>query len=393
MPHAGTAAIALTDKFVFRARALFYARLTLDGLGLLVLMVPPWTRMLGIHLPEALYFYLLLLGGHITAFVWVGRKGDKVAVFVSLCVDLLALIYLVALTGGLGSPVMQGQVVYTVFFATLYPSPLAILPPLLTLPVVAKLQQVLGMEVATSDILLLLWTMAITSMVVLVVVYLDRRQEAYLAEVVRLQRQRRLSELASERARIARDMHDGLGAMISSVVIQAEYIDTQLTEEHPLRSEVSELRQTAQEGMEELRRVVSMMREDFDLVATLEDYVTSWAQRQHLSASVDVKGLERKLNPDANLCTFRVLQEALSNVARHSGAKEVGVELSFEPDRFQLAVTDDGKGFDSSEKQKGHFGLENMALRAAQCNGKTWVDASPSKGTKVMLSLPLEAQE
>lgn len=378
------------DRFTSRARAVFYARIVFDALALGVLLYPEWGRPLGVLLPEGLYVYLFLLGGHIASYLMLGHRGDRIVVFVSLCMDLLVLLYLATHTGGLGSPVMQGQLVYTVFFAVLYPSPLAILPPLLTLPALVKVQQLLGAQVTSRDLLLLLWCTFVNSVIVSFVVYLDRRRRIHLQEVYRLQEQSRQAVLEEERARIAREMHDGLGALISSVVIQAEYLKTQFPEGGALVDEITELHEAGRESMEELRRTVSMMREDFDPVALLEEYAHTWSHRHHMYLEWKVEGMERSLTPDKALCFHRILQESLNNIAKHADADKVEVRLEFDQQEVSLTVIDNGKGFDLRESRQGHYGLENMKKRAAHHNGTVEIESEPSKGSIVKLSLPLE---
>jgi len=97
---------------------------------------------------------------------------------------------------------MMGQIIYTVFFAVIFPSPLAILPPLMTLPVVAKIAQLLGTQMATRDLMLVLWYFLLNVIIVYVVVYLDRREEESFQELDRLQRRRRRYALTEERNRL-----------------------------------------------------------------------------------------------------------------------------------------------------------------------------------------------
>ena len=203
------------DRFASRARALFYSRLAFLAIGLLALVVPAWTRALGLRLPASAYVYLLILAYHVGSYLAIGRRYEKTVTFVGLCADILLLIYLTAASGGLRSPLMPTQLVFTLFFALLFPSPLAILPPLLTLPVVAKLEQLLGTHLGAGDLMLVLWYSALNCMVVWAVVYLETRERASLREVLALQRERRRALVAEERARLAREIHDGLGATLS----------------------------------------------------------------------------------------------------------------------------------------------------------------------------------
>jgi signal transduction histidine kinase len=321
-------------------------------------------------------------------------------VFLSLCFDLLALVYLATLTGGLRSPIMQGQLVYTVLFALIYPTPLAILPPLLILPVVTKIEQLLGTQMAVRDLLLLLWYFVVNVILVYVVVYLDRREEESFRELDQLQRRRRQGALTEERSRIAREMHDGLGAILSSLVIQTEYLlsQTEPADGEPapgppgappaLVKELRELHRTGQEGIEELRRAVSMMRDDYDLTSALEDMCAAVTTRAAMPVSFTGTGRERPLAADQQLTVYRVLQECLANAVRHAQARAIDVTLAYEDDAAVLTVRDDGVGFDPAASRKGHYGLTGMRERAVRAGGEIAIEARPGAGSRITLVLP-----
>lgn len=401
MDPLGTSLLYLRDRFTPRARALFWARLAIDLIVVLIMLVPAFAREAGVRQPYATYWFAGLFCVHLAAFFWVGRRFDRLAVFTSLCVDLLALVYLVTVTGGLRSPIMQGQLVYTVIFATIFPTPLAILPPLLTLPVIAKIEQLLGTQIATRDLMLLLWYFVANAILVYIVVYLNRREDESFQELDLMQRRRRRYALTEERNRIARDMHDGLGAILSSIVIQAEYVHTQARElqKRPagedatttthadLIREIEELRRAGQEGMEELRRAVRMMRDDFDLVEALEEMCLSMASRTRASITFSTQGTERPLEPHQQLTCYRVLQESLANAIKHAAPDKIVVELAFSGEAATLTVTDDGVGFDPATHLSGHYGLSNMRERAHRSGGELSVDSLPGRGTTITLRI------
>ncbi len=376
------------DTFPARARALFLARLVLDALGLAVVLVPAWAQALGLRTAAALHAYLVLLALHTASYLAIGRRWAKPFTFATMCVDVLALTYLAIWTGGLRSPVMQGTIVYTVFFALLFPSPLAILPPLLSLPAIAKVQQLLGTQVALMDILLLVWTSVLDSLVVVTVVHLDRTREQHLRDLVQLQAQRRQEALAAERTRIAREMHDGLGSGLSSAILQLEYLLA--GSGPPPREELEELRSTLQEAMDELRSAVSLMRRDLELGSTLAEYGRSWSERTHIPFQLKTPDHFPEPAPETAWCLFRIFQEALSNAARHAGPTRVEVRLAWEADGLVLEVSDDGKGFDPTVRPEGHYGLRNMEQRAEACKGRLTIVSAPGQGTTVRIWVPVE---
>jgi two-component system, NarL family, sensor histidine kinase DegS len=379
------------DRFVARARALFYARLMFLTLGLLVLAVPVWSHYFGLSSPLAFVGYFTMLLYSIANFLVIDHpRAGRLVTYVTLCMDLIILVVIIAkpqVGGGLQSPLLAAQLLYTTLFAILYPKPLAILPPMLALPITTRLDLLLNREVTAVELFTLLWYSALNFIIVYVVVYLNEREAAAHREVVELQGDLRELAVVEERNRLAREIHDGLGASLSSMIIQAEYI-LGMSADEALRAEVSELKATAEESIEELRRNLRMMREDFELSQGLEEYVKTYGERTQQDIRFERSGLPRKLSPDAQLALFRILQESLSNAARHAEARLVQVKLDFAPERVHLVIRDDGKGFEPKHTLRGHYGLLNMRERAMKLGGELLVDSAPGAGTQVSFSLP-----
>ncbi len=316
---------------------------------------------------------------------WVG----KAVTFTTLCLDLLVLVYMIGYSGGLKSPVLPTQLVYTIFFALLFPNPLSILPPLLTLPVVAKIDtQIPGRVLALDDIFLLIWYSALNFIVVYVIVYLNEREESQHNEIVSLQEDLRHMAVVEERNRLSREIHDGLGASLSSLIIQSEYLHN-LAEDPELKSEIEEIKDVAEESIDELRRSISMMRDDFDLVPSLEDYCQTFAQRIGFEVRFEVTGELPRLEGELQLTVFRVLQEALTNVRKHARAERVDVLLIYQDGKLRLVVTDDGRGFDFKGELQGHYGLGNMRERARHYGGEVEIVSSRDQGCRILFEIPI----
>jgi signal transduction histidine kinase len=337
--------------------------------------------------------------------------AGRAATFVTLCADLCVLVWLAAATGGLRSPFLAAQVLVTTLFVLLFPTPLAIVPPLLAFPAVAKLGQLLfGHPVSRIDVLLLLWYSAVDCILVYMMVYLSERDRRKHRELRRLSAA--LSEMAvvEERNRMAREIHDGLGGVLSSVVIQSEYLlnmidgsevrsrlsgtqEARLAVIPTIRKELTDLHEAAEESMDELRRSLRMMQEDFELVAALADYCRAAAGRHRLDVRFTRAGRERSVRPEAALAIFRVLQESLTNAAKHCGkGTVVEVTLTFSPGLAELAVQDRGPGFELPKDppraaRGGHYGLANMRERANKVSGRLRIDSAPGRGTRIELTV------
>lgn len=383
----------LRERFVDRARALFYARMMFLTLGLLILAVPEWSHYFGLRSTFALGGYFAILLYSVANYLVIDHpRAGRVVTYVTLCLDLLIMVVIIAkpqVGGGLQSPLLATQLLFTTLFAILFPKPLAILPPLLALPVTTRLDQLLDRSPTAVELFTLLWYSGLNFIIIYVVVYLNERELSAHREVTQLQSDLQELAVVEERNRLAREIHDGLGASLSSLIIQSEYL-LQLAKDQPLREEIRELKASAEDSIEELRRNLRMMREDFDLAAGLEEYLKTFGERTQLEVRFEKGGPAERLSPDVQLALFRVLQECLSNTAKHAGAKKVEVELTFEPSagRVNLSVRDDGQGFDPRKPKPGHYGMINLRERAAKIGGLLVVDSAPGRGTHVSLSTP-----
>lgn len=381
----------LRDRFIARARALFYARMVFLSLGLLILAVPVWRTYFGFSpLAFGMYFFMLLYS--VANYLALGHpRLGSVITYLTLLIDLVVMVIVVAKPmtgGGLANPLLASQLLFTTLFALLFPKPLAILPPLLALPIVTRIDQLLNRTPTAIEILTLLWYLALNFIIIYVLVYLNQRETSAHLEVSELQQDLRDLAVVEERNRLAREIHDGLGASLSSLIIQSEYLGS-IASEPALLKEIGEIKASAEEAIEELRRSLRMMREDFDLGQGVEDYVKTFAERTQLPVHFERSGELGKLAPESSLALFRVLQELLTNALKHAKAKRVDVRLSLLPERVQLSVKDDGQGFDPQAKRPGHYGLINLQERANKVGATVEVDARPGAGVHVTFSVPI----
>jgi two-component system, NarL family, sensor histidine kinase DegS len=400
------------DRFLTRARALFYARLAFLVLGLGVIGIPSWSHAFGIGGPIAFAVYLLMVAYSSANYALLARpRIGRPLTFVTLCADLCVLVWVVSINGGLRSPFLAAQLLFTTLFVVLFPTPLAVVPPLLTFPVVAKIDQMLGGRAQVQDIFILLFYSAINCILVYVMVYLNERDRVKHRELHKLSRAVREMAIVEERNRLAREIHDGLGGVISSVVIQSEYLLNMIdgsevrarmtgsTEARAaviptIRKELTELHEAAEESMDELRRSLRMMKENFDLVAATQDYCKLAGVRHKLEVRFSRVGRERPVGPESSLAIFRVLQESLTNAAKHCGKSTVvDVALTFSPGACALTVQDHGKGFELPDTaaalaelgRQGHYGLANMRERANKVGGRISLSSAPGRGTRIEL--------
>jgi len=387
------AASWMQERFLARARALFYARMMFLTFGLLILAVPVWRTYFGVSgLLAFLGYFTMLLYSIANYLVLEHPRAGRPVTYITLCLDLSIMVVLIAKPhagAGLQSPLLATLLLFTTLFALLYPKPLAILPPLLALLITTRLDQLLDRPPTAIEVLTLLWYLALDFIIIYVLVYLNEREVSAHREVVGLQSDLKELAVVEERNRLAREIHDGLGASLSSLIIQSEYL-LGLAKDESLRKEIEELKASAEESIEELRRNLRMMREDFDLGQGLEDYTKTFKERTQLAIKFERSGYVMKLPPESQLALFRVLQECLSNAAKHAQPKQIEVKLHFGPEQVHLSVKDDGAGFDANSAKVGHYGLLNMRERAMKVGGEVIIDSKPGNGTHISFAVPVK---
>lgn len=383
----------LEDRFSDRARALFYARLSFLAIGLGVLAVPSWSSYLGATTQSAFLIYFITIGYSVTNYLLLDHpKWGRPLTFITLNFDLVALTAMVMASGGLESPIMAAQVMFTIFFAMLFPRLLAVIPPLLMLPVVARLDVILsGPGLTDRQFFFLIWYVALNAIAVYVMVYLSRIELAHMEQLKALTDTREESLIAEERLRLAREIHDGLGGEISTLIIQSEYI-WHLAKDEALKKEIADLKSQAEDAIDELRRSLTVMRRDFDLHKSIEDYCLRFQDRAKVEYNLRILGRTRRIPSEMQLGLFRILQESLTNIHKHAEASLANVLLKYEGDLVSLTIADDGVGFDVNQSKHGHYGMTNLRERARKFRGTVDVQSAPDKGTTIHVTMvvPLE---
>ena len=257
---------------------------------------------------------------------------------------------------------------------------------------------------------------------------LSRTRRAYVQEVearaehAEAERARQVAlAAAAERARIARELHDVVAHHVSLMAVQSEAAAALLPGRPAEASKsVEVIGRTAREALTELRRLLGVLRGPADIdgrattapspsISQLDDVL---GQVRHAGIAVDlrVEGAPSKLPPGVDLAAFRIVQEALTNTVKHSGASEAAVTVSYEPGFVTVSVTDSGKGavvitVDSKASRSRNqasardgggprladsvgFGLAGIAERVASCGGKLTVGPGDAGGFAVTARLP-----
>lgn len=200
--------------------------------------------------------------------------------------------------------------------------------------------------------------------------------------------QQKLQELAvvEERNRLARDLHDSVKQQVFAISMQLSAARTALSQTDTAYSSVMEAERLAQQAGSELTTLINALRpaalESQTLADAVRGHVETWSRQNGIESEIVIQPMA-SVNPQTEHALFRVLQEALANVARHSGASRVKVSLQAESDRVFLKVEDNGAGFDVERNRKG-IGMDSMKERLLAVDGELEVSSEKSKGTRLI---------
>ena len=192
-----------------------------------------------------------------------------------------------------------------------------------------------------------------------------------------------------ERRRIARELHDETGQALTSVLLGLRLIEEVSPD---VRAAVSELRETITSAIQELRALAVDLRpkalDDFGLGAAIERLADTYSRRTGIVVDVHVAGLSDRLPEDIETALYRIIQESLTNVAKHAGATTASVTVHRRPGVVSTVVEDDGAGFDPATATPG-LGLTSMRERAELVSGTVRVESRPGGGTTIAVEVPL----
>lgn len=196
-----------------------------------------------------------------------------------------------------------------------------------------------------------------------------------------------------ERLRVAQDLHDQVGQTLTAALLELEHVAGRVPESS--RGEVEAVQQIVQVGLEDIRRIARELRpealDDLGLHSALAALTERFARQARLEIDLHVTPDLPRLSREAELVIYRVAQEALTNVARHSDSATAELRLERSgPDRVTLTVSDAGKGLPAGASAGG--GMQGMAERASTVEAALSVANRNGGGTQIRLDVPIEAE-
>jgi nitrate/nitrite-specific signal transduction histidine kinase len=228
-------------------------------------------------------------------------------------------------------------------------------------------------------------------------------QAALAIENARLHGQVRELAISEERDRIAREMHDSLAQVLGYVITKAQAVQELLKrgQAETASVQVGQLAEAAHAAYADVREGILALRTTIGpgraFQKSLEEYLVRWKEQSDVEATLRFEpgpSLEA-LQPMAELQLLRIIQEALANVRKHAGARQVEVCIASASDgMLEAAISDDGRGFDPAHARpegdrQPHFGLSTMRERAESVGGSLDVLSAPGEGTRVIVRLPI----
>jgi signal transduction histidine kinase len=227
-------------------------------------------------------------------------------------------------------------------------------------------------------------------------------QRAHLFETVRDREattrelmQRLLTAQEEERRRIAQDLHDHAGQIMTALMMQLTFLLDHIddTDKATLAEDLGRFRDITGQGLDELHKLVYDLRplilDDYGLGPAVRSYVETHLQPAGLEVDLQIIGLQDRMPRDIELAAYRIIQEAATNTLRYAEAKRVEIRIDRRKDWLIVMVRDDGKGFDQEEaRSKKSLGLYGMRERAELVGGNVQVLSVAGAGTTIVARLP-----
>jgi signal transduction histidine kinase len=210
---------------------------------------------------------------------------------------------------------------------------------------------------------------------------------------LRLLASHREARVEQERARLAREFHDELGQVLTSARMQLQLLEKQAAADSPaLRASLKSVEAMIGDAQRSVKEIASDLRPaalNLGLAAAIEWIAGRTLGAAGIPCQVAVAAAADRLDDARAIALFRIVQESLSNILRHAGARGVHITLSRREGELQLLIEDDGRGFDAaSVDHRTHFGLLGISERVVALGGTLEIDSSPGAGTRLSVSIP-----
>jgi len=202
-----------------------------------------------------------------------------------------------------------------------------------------------------------------------------------------------------ERYRLSREIHDGPAQILANLVLKTELCEKLIDiDTNKAKEELKVLREIMRSSLKDVRKIIYDLRpmslDDLGLIPTVERLITQHNETSDIYVEFRFFGDKIKLLPVIEVACFRIIQESLNNIKKHSKATRAFVKIEVATNIIYIVVSDNGIGFSKESIKKSDenngYGLMSMEERVTLLNGKFEINSSPGKGTKILVSIPID---
>lgn len=345
------------------------------------------------HFPcQKIDLALILLGLLLASLCYQNRSHKDLGRwthFLTLIFDLVIHLFFTRTSNYLLSPLMAIHPFLSAAFLLLFHNPAMMLAPLSILPIAMALS--LSFSPAANMASLIPQLAIICSLDALGIFFIHlahSKEHRLLRSMVSMEKKLKDLAIIKERQRISREFHDGVGAKMTSIVLQCDYLQLVSQKDANLVKELSNIKESAVESIDDMRRSIAFLQGTFDVAEQIELMIETMSARHHIP--IERYGVDalRALSIEQQIACCRIIQEAVTNALKHAGGKTIIINTETAPKLLRLTVADDGIGIDETINAKHHYGIKNMMHRAQQIGGAFACARRPEGGTKISLEIP-----
>jgi signal transduction histidine kinase len=214
----------------------------------------------------------------------------------------------------------------------------------------------------------------------------------HFLKLTHLAEESRQSAIIQDRNHLAREIHDTLAQGYAGILMQLQAANFLQQQPDQFQIHLDRARSLAREGVADARRSVWLLQQDNGAYQDVSGFITNLVEQMTIGTQIQptltIQGEPQPIKPEVGMHLFRIAQESINNVLRHAQASAIEIHLIYEPKQLQIAIVDNGCGFESAIPTRG-FGIKGMRQRADLIGAQLQIHSQPDRGTQIELSLPL----